>query len=82
MIYEEKRKRGFPACSIHYPWICKQDRPCKLFTTAVHSRPCHIVSQRLGQQVSLNSKVLQTVGVLRTGSVEHVLKPISNYQLR
>ena len=44
MIYEAKHKRGFPACSIHYPWICKQHRQCKLFTTAVHSRPCHIQS--------------------------------------
>jgi hypothetical protein len=44
MIYEEKHKRGFPARSIQYPWICQDHRPCKLFTTEVHSRPCHTQS--------------------------------------
>jgi len=48
---------------------------CSSLTTLPYA-----VSQRLGQQVSLDSEVLQTVWVLRTGSVEHVLKPISiNY---
>jgi hypothetical protein len=44
---------------------------CSSLTTLPYT-----VSQQLGQQVSLESKVLQTVGLLRTGSVEHVLKPI------